>query len=58
LLNKAVALPPVQIQVSESEYHEDEVIRDIEVAEDIEVNSPKSDEVHVMLEEDSCRADE
>jgi hypothetical protein len=34
-LNKAVALPPVQIQLSESEYHEDEVTPDIEVAEDI-----------------------
>ncbi|CAB4016501.1 Hypothetical predicted protein [Paramuricea clavata] len=57
-LNNAVALPPVQIQLSESEYHEDEVPPDIEVAEDIEVNSLKSDEVHVVLEEDSCRSDE
>ena len=57
-MKKAVALPPVQIQQSESANHEDDVTPRVEVAEDIEVNSPKSDEVHVVLEENSCRADE
>ena len=57
-MKKAVALPPVEVQLSESANHEDDITPHVEVAEDIEVNSPKSDEVPVVLEENSRRADE
>ena len=64
-LGKPVASPPVEIRQSESEFNENEITPDIEVIEDTEANSLRSNEVHIeqdsyrsILTEDSCRSDE